>query len=181
MSLHSNRHTYRVRVCLAITCHLHIWQNDRDLLRATVVTLGWNGYRNKSQQRKFAPEKKFLPPLLPGLEPETFWSRVRRSTTELSQLPFSFLTSSIFQITIKVVGDCQTDLCHNLTRKEACIPVSVAVPLSRNITIRSSVCRLPGWGVQVTVRTEAGRLRSSSDTSILCLHPARTHSLGQFF
>ena len=34
---------------LAVTCHLHFWQNDRDLLRATAVTRGWNGYRNKSQ------------------------------------------------------------------------------------------------------------------------------------
>ena len=24
--------------CLAVTCHLHFWQNDRDLLRATAVT-----------------------------------------------------------------------------------------------------------------------------------------------
>ena len=28
----------RVHVCLAVTCHLHFWQNDRDLLRATAVT-----------------------------------------------------------------------------------------------------------------------------------------------
>ena len=26
--------------CLGITCHLHFWQNDRGLLRATTVTLG---------------------------------------------------------------------------------------------------------------------------------------------
>ena len=66
-------------VCLAVTCHLHFRQNDRDLLRATVVTRGWNGYRNKSQHRKSTLEKKILPPLLPGLEPMTFRSRVRRS------------------------------------------------------------------------------------------------------
>ena len=35
-----------VCVCLAVTCHLHFWQNDRDLLLATAVTRGWNGYRN---------------------------------------------------------------------------------------------------------------------------------------
>ena len=38
----------KVHACLAVTCHLHFWQNDRDLLRATVVTQVWNGYRNKS-------------------------------------------------------------------------------------------------------------------------------------
>ena len=33
----------RMHVCLAVTCHLHVWQNDRDLLRATAVTRGGVG------------------------------------------------------------------------------------------------------------------------------------------
>ena len=37
----------RVHACLAVTCHLHFWQNDWDLLCANVVTWGWNGYQNK--------------------------------------------------------------------------------------------------------------------------------------
>ena len=41
-------HIRKVYACLAVTCHLHFWQNDRDLLHATVVTRGWNGYRNLS-------------------------------------------------------------------------------------------------------------------------------------
>ena len=45
-------HIGRVYVCLAVTCHLHFWQNDWDLLCATAVTRGWKGYRNKSQHRK---------------------------------------------------------------------------------------------------------------------------------
>ena len=69
-------HIRKVYACLAVTCHLHFWQNDRDLLRAIAVTLGWNGYRNKSQQRKLTLEKKILPPLLLGFEPATFQSRV---------------------------------------------------------------------------------------------------------
>ena len=72
------RHIARVYACLAVTWHLHFWQNDRDLLRATAVTRGWNGYRNKSQHRKLTLEKKILPPLLQGFEPATFQSRVRR-------------------------------------------------------------------------------------------------------
>ena len=40
-----------VYVCLAVTCHLHFWQNDRDLFHATAVTRGWNGYRNESAQK----------------------------------------------------------------------------------------------------------------------------------
>ena len=64
---------------LAVTCHLHFWQNDRDFLRATVVTRGWSGYRNKSQHRKSTLEKKILPPFQQGFEPATFQSRVRCS------------------------------------------------------------------------------------------------------
>ena len=34
-------------LCLAVTCHIHFWQNDWDLLHATAVTEGWNRCRNK--------------------------------------------------------------------------------------------------------------------------------------
>ena len=61
-------HIRKVYACLAVTCHLHFWQNDRDFLRATVVTRGWNGYRNKSQYKKLPLGKKILPPLLPAIE-----------------------------------------------------------------------------------------------------------------
>ena len=78
----------KVRAFLAVTCHLHIWQHGWGLLRATAVTRGWKGYRNMSQRRKLTLEKKILPPLLQGFEPETFKSQVRRwLTTELSSLP----------------------------------------------------------------------------------------------
>ena len=30
-------HRYRMHLCLAVTCHLHFWQNDWDLLHATAV------------------------------------------------------------------------------------------------------------------------------------------------
>ena len=72
-------HISKVYACLAVICHLHFWQNDRDLLRATAVTRGWNGYRNKSQHRKSTLDKKILPPLQQGFEPATFQSWVRRS------------------------------------------------------------------------------------------------------
>ena len=92
-------HMCKVYACLAVTCHLHFWQDDRDLLRATAVTRGWNGYRNRSQHRKLTLEKKILPPF-PGFEPATFQSRVRRSNhwaipTELSHvvLPHTFLST----------------------------------------------------------------------------------------
>ena len=34
-------HIRKVYACLAVTCHLHFWQNDRDLLHATAVTRDW--------------------------------------------------------------------------------------------------------------------------------------------
>ena len=71
-------HIHKMHPCLAGTCLLHFWQNDRDLLRATAVTRGWSGYRNVSAQ-KVDPEKKILPPFLQGFEPATFKLRVRRS------------------------------------------------------------------------------------------------------
>ena len=78
----------RVHVCSAVTCHLHFWQNDLDLLRATAVTRGWNGYRKKSQHRKLTLGNKILPRLLPGLEPATFRSQVRRSNRWATPAPF---------------------------------------------------------------------------------------------
>ena len=57
-------HISKIHAYLAVTCHLHFWQHDQGLLRATAVTRGWNGYRNKSQHRKLTLEKKILPPLL---------------------------------------------------------------------------------------------------------------------
>ena len=72
-------HIRKVYACLAVTCHLYFWQNDRDLLCATVVTLGWNGYWSKSQHRKLTLENKILLPLLQGFEPATFQSRVQCS------------------------------------------------------------------------------------------------------
>ena len=72
-------HIHKVYACLAVTCHLHFWQDDRDLLRATAVTQGWNGYRNRSQHRKLTLEKKILLPLPQGFKPATFQSRVRPS------------------------------------------------------------------------------------------------------
>ena len=79
--------------CLAVTCHLHFWQNDRDFLRATVVTRGWNGYRNKSQHRKSTLEKKILPPFQQGFEPAAFQSRVRCSNHWAIPAPSSHKSS----------------------------------------------------------------------------------------
>ena len=91
-------HVRKVHAYLAVTCHFG--QNDRGLLRATAVTLGWNGYQNKSQHRKLTLEKKILPLLLRGFEPATFRSRDRRSSYHRSHSSQSSLhipvTFSVF-------------------------------------------------------------------------------------
>ena len=73
----------RRKFCVHHTTMLHVTSCKatyvRYLLRATAVTRGWNGYRNKSQHRKSTLEKKILPPFLRGFELATFQSRVRRS------------------------------------------------------------------------------------------------------
>ena len=96
---HTHKHTHTMNTCITgdglvkwhactFSCNLplallaewlHFWQNDWDLLHATAVTQGWNGYQNKSQHRKLTQEEKILPLLLQGLAPATFQSRVRHS------------------------------------------------------------------------------------------------------
>ena len=49
-------HIRKVYARLAVTCQLHFWQNDRDLFRATAVTLGGTD-TEMSQQRKSTLDK----------------------------------------------------------------------------------------------------------------------------
>ena len=63
---HSDFVWTKVYACLGVTCHLHIWQNDRGLLPAAAVTRGLERTPNKRQRTKLTPEKKILPPLLPS-------------------------------------------------------------------------------------------------------------------
>ena len=95
-------HIRKVYACLAVTCHLHFWQNDRDFLRATAVT---HGYRNKSQHRKSTLEKKILPPFQQGFEPATFQSRVRCSnhSTLIDRLMIAYI--ALFSALLSGGGD----------------------------------------------------------------------------
>ena len=118
-------HIRKVYACLAVTCHLHFWQNDRVFLRATVITRGWNGYRNKSQHWKLTLEKKILPSLMQGFEPATFWSRVRRSNHWAIPAPVN--TSGMFLTYLQWgIEYCETDSRLNGDRpvnKTAPVPV----------------------------------------------------------
>ena len=87
-------HIRTVYVCLAVTCHLHFWQNDWG---ATAVTRGWNWYQDNSQLRKLTMKKKILWPLLQGFEPVTFQSRVQHSLSyHRSQCTYYVLVSVLF-------------------------------------------------------------------------------------
>ena len=112
-------HIRKVYACLAVTCHLHFWQNDRDFLRATVVTRGWNGYRNKSQHRKSTLEKKILPPFQQGFGPATFQSRVWRSNHWAIPAPvlssFSFVFSPPNCLFLFLLSSCFSILSVILT------------------------------------------------------------------
>ena len=107
----------KVYACLAVTCHLHFWQNDRDFLRATVVTRGWNGYRNKSQHRKSTLEKKISPRRSSrDSNPRPFNHESGALTTELSppppnrlQVAARFYSQQHVQITRRHKFDCQRE------------------------------------------------------------------------
>ena len=77
-------HIRKVYACFPVTCHMHFWQNDRDLLRATAITRGWNGYRNKSQHRKSTLEKKISRRSCRDSNPRPFNHESGALTTELS-------------------------------------------------------------------------------------------------
>ena len=63
-SAHSDFVGSRLCACLGVACHLHFWQNGRDLLRAIAVgNAGVEQTTNKSQHRKWTLEKK-IPSLL---------------------------------------------------------------------------------------------------------------------
>ena len=79
-------HIRNVYACLAVTWHLHFWQNDRDLVRATAVTRGWNGYRNESQHRKLTMEKKISRRSSRDSTPRPFSHEFGALSTELSPL-----------------------------------------------------------------------------------------------
>ena len=103
----------KVYACLAVTCHLHFWQNDRGLLRAAAVKRGWNRYRNKSQYRKSTLEKKILPPLLPRFEPATFQSQLNDSLRDVSTLHLGKVTYSSRRSS--ATQSCQNALCFVIT------------------------------------------------------------------
>ena len=71
-------HIRKVYACLAVTCHLHFWQNDRDLLRATATYVSTE---SRPQRRKF-PRRSCR-----DSNPRPFSRESGALTTELSPPP----------------------------------------------------------------------------------------------
>ena len=71
-------HTHKVHACSAVTCHLHFWQNDRNILHGTAVTPGWNRYRNKSTE-SWPWRRRFSHWSCQDSNPQPFPSWVRHS------------------------------------------------------------------------------------------------------
>ena len=84
MSLHAKPHTYKVYACLAVTCHLRFWQNDRGLLRATAVTRGWTDTEIRVSTESRPWRRKFSRRSYRDLNPGPFSLESGALTTELS-------------------------------------------------------------------------------------------------
>ena len=113
-------HIHKVDACLAVTCHLHFWQNDRDLLCATAVTVltwGWNRYRNKSQHRKLTLEKSALTTELSPLPGESMRSCMIKTDLETD---FTFRNSQAFSEgkKVSVPNNMYDNLCFNPIRHQ---------------------------------------------------------------
>ena len=81
VSLYAKPHC-RMYICLTVTCRLHFWQSDRDLLHA--VAQGWNGYQNKSQHRKLTWRRKFSRRSCRDSNPRPFNHRSGTLTTDIA-------------------------------------------------------------------------------------------------
>ena len=93
----------KVGLCLAVTCHLHFWQNGRDRLRASAVTRGWNGYRSKSEHRKQTPSTGLRHPSWRKM-PESDARSVHRKLTLEKKILLPLLWGLWGPVTFRSVG-----------------------------------------------------------------------------
>ena len=117
----------KVYACLAVTCHLHFWQNDRDFLRATAVTRGWNGYRNKSQHRK-STLRKFSRRSSRDTNPRPFNHQFGALTTELSPPPVPNNLSFLALYLSLCYLPCQSLHTHRSSERLRQRPQQLVVP-----------------------------------------------------
>ena len=82
-------HIDRVYACLAVTCHLHFWQKDRDLLRATAVRNNGGGTDTKIRvsTESWLWRRKLSRRSCRDSNPRPFNHESGALTTELSRSP----------------------------------------------------------------------------------------------
>ena len=80
-------HIRKVYACLAVTCHLHFWQNDRDFLLATVVTRGGTDTEIRVSTESRPWRRKFSRRSSRDSNPRPFNHESGALTTELSPPP----------------------------------------------------------------------------------------------
>ena len=80
-------HIRKVQACLAITCHLHFWQNDWDLLRATAVTLGGTDTEIRVSTESWPWRRTFSSSSCRDSNPRPFNHESSALTAELSMSP----------------------------------------------------------------------------------------------
>ena len=81
-------HIRKVYAYLAVTCHLHFWQNDRDLLRATAVTRGGTDTEIRVSTESRPRRRKFSRRSCRDINPGPFSHESGALTTELSWSPY---------------------------------------------------------------------------------------------
>ena len=82
-------HIRKVHACLAVTCHLHFWQYDRALLRATTVTRDDTDTEIRVSTESRPWRRKFSHRSCRDSNPRPFHHESGALTTELSPLPMS--------------------------------------------------------------------------------------------
>ena len=80
-------HIRKVYACLAVTCHLHFWQNDRDFLSATAVTRGGTDTEIRVSTESRPWRRKFSRRSSRDSNPRPFNHESGALTTELSPPP----------------------------------------------------------------------------------------------
>ena len=175
-------HIRKVDACLAVTCHLRFWQNDRGLLHATAVTRGWNGYRNKSQHRKLTLEKKILLPLQQGFEPATFRSRVRRSNHWAIPAPQYLLDKlqKVQNAAARLVCKAKkSDHIHPILQTLHWLPVTHRIQYKISTMCFNSISGTAPQYLSDLLQpyTPARQLRSASDTRTFVTPPCKNKNI----
>ena len=81
-------HRLNVHASLAVTCHMHFWQNDWDRLRATVVTRGGTDTEIRISTESWPWRRKFSCCSCRDLNQRLFSHKSGALTTELSLIQF---------------------------------------------------------------------------------------------